>query len=63
MGHTPPRSSWAKGMHREDMALVCFAFALVLLWGAVWFAIWSVGGLIRGIVRLGGKWCYKEAEQ
>jgi len=45
------------------MALVCFAFALVLLWGAVWFAIWSVGGLIRGIVRLGGKWCYKEAEQ
>lgn len=45
------------------MALVCFAFALVLLWGAVWFAIWSVGGLVRGIVRLGGKWCYKEAEQ
>lgn len=45
------------------MALVCFAFAVVLLWLAVWFAIWSIGGLVRGIIRLGRKWCYKEAAE
>lgn len=42
------------------VALVCFAVGLVFLWLGVWFLIWSIGGLVRGILRLGKKWCYKE---
>lgn len=42
------------------VALVCFALGLVFLWFGVWFLIRCIGGLIRGILRLGKKWCYKE---
>ena len=42
------------------VALVCFAVGVLFLWLALWFLIWSVGGLVRGILHLGKKWCYKE---
>ena len=42
------------------VALVCFAAAVVFLWLCIWFLIRCVGGLVKGICRLGKKWCYKE---
>ena len=42
------------------VALVCFAAGVLFLWLALWFLIRSVGGLVRGILHLGKKWCYKE---
>ena len=42
------------------VALVCFAAGVLFLWLALWFLIRCVGGLVRGILHLGKKWCYKE---
>ncbi len=42
------------------VALVCFAAGVPFLWLALWFLIRCVGGLVRGILHLGKKWCYKE---
>ena len=42
------------------VALVCLAAGVLFLWLALWFLIRSVGGLVRGILHLGKKWCYKE---
>lgn len=42
------------------VALVCLAAGVLFLWLALWFLIRCVGGLVRGILHLGKKWCYKE---
>lgn len=41
-------------------ALVILAIGLLLLWIFVWFVGGAIAGLINGIIKLGGKWCYKE---
>lgn len=41
-------------------ALVILAVGLLLLWIFVWFVGGAIAGLINGIIKLGGKWCYKE---
>lgn len=41
-------------------ALVLLALGLLFLWLFVWFLGGAIAGLVRGVVHLGGKWCYKE---
>ena len=41
-------------------AVVVLALGLLLLWLFVWFVGGAIGGLIRGVIALGRKWCYKE---
>lgn len=41
-------------------ALAILAVGLLLLWLFVWFVGGAIAGLINGIIKLGGKWCYKE---
>ena len=36
--------------------------ALLALWIAVWLVGGAMVGLVRGLIHLGGKWCYKEVE-
>ncbi len=41
-------------------AIIALALGLLLLWLFIWFVGTAIGGLIRGVIRLGGSWCYKE---
>ena len=41
-------------------AIVLLALGLLFLWLFVWFVSTVIGGLIRWVVQLGSKWCYKE---
>lgn len=41
-------------------AVIVLALGLLLLWLFVWFVGGAIGGLIRGVIALGRKWCYKE---
>ena len=41
-------------------AVVLLALGLLFLWIFVWFIAGAIAGLIAGVIRLGGKWCYKE---
>lgn len=41
-------------------AIILLALGLLFLWLFVWFVGAVIGGLIRWVVQLGGKWCYKE---
>lgn len=41
-------------------AVVVLALGLFFCWLFVWFIGGAIVGLIRGLVHLGGKWCYKE---
>ena len=41
-------------------ALVILAVGLLLLWLFIWFVGGAIAGLIRNVIALGGKWCYKE---
>ena len=41
-------------------ALILLAVGLVFLMLFVWFLGGAIGGMIRGLIHLGGKWCYKE---
>ena len=41
-------------------ALVILALGLLFLWLFIWFIGGAMAGLVRGIVNLGGQWCYKE---
>lgn len=41
-------------------SVIVLALGLLLLWLFVWFVGGAIGGLIRGIVDLGRKWCYVE---
>ena len=41
-------------------ALVILAIGLLLLWTFVWFIGGAIVGFINSVIRLGGKWCYKE---
>jgi len=42
------------------VALIIFALGLLFLWLFVWFIGGAMVGLVRGLISLGGKWCYKE---
>ncbi len=42
------------------VAIIVLALGLFLLWLFVWLIGGAIVGLIRGLIRLGGKWCYKE---
>lgn len=51
----------------DIMVIIGMAFILLVLGLlALWIAVWLVGGvmvgLVRGLIHLGGKWCYKEVE-
>lgn len=41
-------------------ALIILALGLLFLWIFIWFIGGAIVGLIRGVVSLGAKWCYKE---
>lgn len=41
-------------------AVIVLALGLLALWLFVWFVGGAIGGLIRGAIALGRKWCYKE---
>ena len=42
------------------VAIIVLALGLLLLWLFVWLIGGAMVGLIRGLIGLGGKWCYKE---
>ena len=44
------------------MAFILLALGLLTLWIAVWLVGGAMVGLVRGLIHLGGKWCYKEVE-
>lgn len=44
------------------LAVVLLAVGLLFLWSFLWFVVGAIIGLIRGVVELGGKWCYKNKE-
>lgn len=41
-------------------ALVILALGLLFMWLFVWFVGGAIAGFINAIIKLGGKWCYKE---
>lgn len=41
-------------------ALVILALGLLFLWLFVWLVGGAIAGFINAIIKLGGKWCYKE---
>ena len=41
-------------------AMVTLALGLLFMWIFVWFIGGAIAGLINAIIKLGGKWCYKE---
>jgi len=43
-------------------SIVVLALGLLFLWTFVWFIGGAMVGLVRGIVRLGRKWCFKEVQ-
>ena len=44
------------------IALVVLALGVLLAWTFIWFVFGAIPGLIRGVIKLGRKWCYKEVE-
>lgn len=42
------------------ISVLALALGLLFLWLSVWFVGGAMVGLVRGLVALGGKWCYKE---
>lgn len=44
------------------MAFILLALGLLALWIAVWLVGGAMVGLVRGLIHLCGKWCYKEVE-
>lgn len=42
------------------IAVVVLAIGLLLLWLFIWFVGGAIVGLVRGVIALGSKWCYKE---
>lgn len=42
------------------LALILLALGLLVLWIFVWFIGGPIVGLIRGVISLGARWCYKE---
>lgn len=44
------------------MAFILLALGLLALWIAAWLVGGAMVGLVRGLIHLGGKWCYKEVE-
>ncbi len=44
-------------------ALILLALGLLCLWTFVWFVGAGIVGLIRSVIALGSRWCYKEVSQ
>lgn len=42
------------------VSILGFALGLLFLWLFIWFIGGAIVGLIRGVIALGGNWCYKE---
>ena len=42
------------------LAVIILALGLLFLWLFIWFIGGPIVGLVRGVMALGGKWCYKE---
>ena len=42
------------------LAIIILALGLLFLWLFIWFIGGAIVGLVRGVMALGGKWCYKE---
>ena len=42
------------------LAVIVLALGLLFLWMAIWFIGGPIVGLVRGVMALGGKWCYRE---
>ncbi len=40
--------------------LIVFALGLLLFWIFIWFIGGAIVGLVRGVLSLGSRWCYKE---
>lgn len=40
--------------------IIALALALLFLWMFIWFIGGVIVGLVRGVILLAGKWCYKE---
>ena len=43
-------------------AFILLALGLLSLWTAIWFVGGAMVGLVKGLIHLGGRWCYKEVE-
>ena len=43
-------------------ALIVLALGVLFLMLSIWLFAGAMGGLVRGVIALGGKWCYKEVE-
>lgn len=41
-------------------ALIVLSLGLLFLWIFVWFVGGAIAGLINALIKLGGKWCFKE---
>ncbi len=44
-------------------AIGALALGLLFLWTAVWFLFGAISSIVRGIIELGGDWCYKEVAE
>ena len=43
-------------------ALIVLALGVLFLMLSIWLFAGAMGGLVRGVIALGGTWCYKEVE-
>lgn len=43
-------------------AVIVFALGILFLMLSIWLFGGAMGGLVRGVIALGGKWCYKEVD-
>lgn len=43
-------------------AVIVFALGILFFMLSIWFFVGAMGGVVRGVIALGGKWCYKEVE-
>ncbi len=44
------------------LSVIVLAFGLLFAWLFIWFIIGPMVSLVKGIISLGDKWCYKEVE-
>ena len=47
-------------MKKVLAVIMILALGLLFLWLFIWFIGGPIVGLVRGVMALGGKWCYKE---
>ena len=46
-----------------SVAVAILALGLLFIWTAIWLLSGAVPDVIKGIIKLGRKWCYKEVEE